>query len=353
MHIKRFKGRTVKEAVKYVKEELGENALIIDTRKVSAGGYVEILAAVDHDVEETEPRAVEPQRETHLLRELRELKEFVLCMMRDEKKPVTKVFTSLEEELVKEGLDRRVARNLIFKALSHMRGNVNDTGCLKRYIKRKLLESITTRDPFPHRSRTFMAFVGPTGAGKTSTIAKLASIHALKEKRKIALFTMDTYRVGATEQLALYGKIIGVPVQRVDSVDELVRAVELHPDKDCIFLDTAGRSPADEEHLRRLAELTSLMPYMKLNLVMSVQSQNEFIYETLDHYTRVGIDYLTFTKLDEGVVFGSVFNAALYCRKPLTYFTTGQHIPDDIEKVTLKRLSGMILNNIGGIDGTA
>ncbi len=349
MHIKRFKGRTVKEAIRYVKEELGENALIIDTRRAS-GGYVEILAVVERDAEEK--KAVKSQREAHLLKELRELKEFVLCVMKDGKRQVARVFTSLEDELVKEGLDRRLARNLIFKAFSSMREREPDTGWLKRYIKKKLLDSVNTTDPLSSRSRTFMAFVGPTGAGKTSTIAKLASLEALKGRKKIALFTMDTQRAGAAEQLTLYGKIIGVPVQRVDSVEELLRAVDMHTDKDCIFVDTAGRSLTDTEHIRSLAELSRAIPYMKLNLVMSVQSQNEFLYETIDHYKKAGIDYLTFTKLDEGGLFGAVFNAALYSRKPLTYFTTGQHIPNDIERVTLKRLSTMILNNTGGTDGT-
>ena len=86
---------------------------------------------------------------------------------------------------------------------------------------------------------------------------------------------------------------------------------------------------------------------------MSVQSHNRFLCETLDRYSNVGIDYLTFTKLDEGGGYGSVFTAAIRSGKPLTYFTTGQHIPDDIEIATTRRLSSMILKNTGGADGTA
>lgn len=191
--------------------------------------------------------------------------------------------------------------------------------------------------------RRVIALIGPTGVGKTTTIAKLAANFAVIEKKKVALITADTYRIAAVEQLKTYGDIIGVPVDVVFTPKELKLAVEMHRDADLIIIDTAGRSHKNEMQMSELKGFLDAAMPTETYLVVAVNSSLRDAREALRMYGKVGFDRLIFTKLDETSHFGLMLNLTAQVRKPMSYFTTGQSVPDDIEVASPQRIARLIL----------
>lgn len=188
--------------------------------------------------------------------------------------------------------------------------------------------------------------VGPTGVGKTTTIAKLAAI-SIKNKQKAAIINYDSYRIGAVEQSRIYSRIMGIPLLIASNGDELIQGLlRFSKDRDIIYIDTAGRNPKDESNLVDLINIcSSQIPetQMEIHLIMSANSDDQFILEAYKHYKKLPINYLGFTKIDEAVRYGSIYNLSLTYQKPIAYITTGQNVPGDIEFGSLERLTDLIL----------
>lgn len=376
MRIKSFMGPTVKEALRMVKAEFGEQALILSNKRQGTG--YEVVAAVDYDLRETvavdlkrvanekpavvagpanRPQAqpkgaarVEPSGDALAselkkeLKELRELKDLCLSFVARSGNPVSEVFTRLEENLVANGVDKRLARKILMTTLSGVtKEKTADIMYLKTRMKKNVYERISTKDPLS--SRGAVAFVGPEGVGKTTTIAKLAALHALRGKKKVALLTMDTYRIAAAEQLKVYGRLIGVPVDVARDSRELRNYMTSHRDKDLILIDTAGRSQRDTARMHELRQIADSCPEMKLNLVLNSQSRDEAIYESIKGFGELPIDSLSFTRLDEGTSHGSILNAMALSKKPVAYLSTGSRVPEDIETASKERLLGFFMPN--------
>lgn len=191
---------------------------------------------------------------------------------------------------------------------------------------------------------TTVAFVGPTGVGKTTTIAKLAAHYALGSKKKVALLTLDTYRIAAVEQLRTFAKIIGLPVDVVLSEAEMDRALARHGDKDLVLIDTAGRSQRDELQMAELMSCFAGGKRAALSLVLSATASSPNLLETVERFKPLGLASLIFTKLDECNAFGTLLSTALRGQIPLSYFTIGQRVPEDIEVATGERVVDLILN---------
>lgn len=193
--------------------------------------------------------------------------------------------------------------------------------------------------------RRIVALIGPTGVGKTTTIAKIAANFAVMEKKKVALITADTYRIAAVEQLKTYGDIIGVPVEVVFTPKELKLAVEMHRDADLIIIDTAGRSHKNEMQMSELKGFLDAAMPTETYLVIAVNSSLRDAREALRVYGKVGFDRLIFTKLDETSHFGLMLNLTAQVHKPMSYFTTGQSVPDDIEVASPQCIARLILED--------
>lgn len=360
MHIKKFTGPTVKEAIKAVKAEFGGDALILSSKRIQTGVY-EVVASVDYDL--TRPVDVDISKASgggmadpapahdapsgaikDELKDLRELKEFCISMMSQSRTRPAMIYTELEEEFARRGVDKTLAQKILMSAFKGVpREKTADPGYLKAYMREKMLEKIDVTDPLT-RNR-IVAFIGPPGVGKTTTIAKLAAIYSLKKKRSVALLTMDTYRIAAAEQLRVYGKIIGVPVEVARNAVELSSFISLHRDKDLILIDTAGRARRNTAHVKELNEMHRVCPEIRFNLVLSSQARDSWLYETVKGFSVVPIDSLTFTKLDEADIYGPILNTMVLARKPLAYITTGQRVPEDIELATKERLLHFCIPN--------
>ena len=188
-----------------------------------------------------------------------------------------------------------------------------------------------------------MAIVGPTGVGKTTTIAKLAAMHALNRGASVAMVTTDNFRVGAIEQLKTYAKIMDLPLEVVATSQELARVLARHADKDLILIDTAGRSHRDAERLDELKGYLQCHPGIETYLCMSATTRARELDEIVSAFGVLPISKFLFTKLDECESFGCIVNTHLKHKLPLSYFTTGQKVPEDIEVATAKKLATLVV----------
>lgn len=197
-----------------------------------------------------------------------------------------------------------------------------------------------------HGPRTVI-FIGPTGVGKTTTIAKIASRYAVEQKKKVALLTMDTYRIAAAEQLRTYANILMVPFRVVYTEEELLTAIQDFQNYDYILMDTAGHSPQNKEQLADMKQLLSRVKKLadcQFYLVLSATTKYKDLMKIADSYRQIAEYKLIFTKLDETEALGNLLNLRLYTDASIAYVTCGQNVPDDIEvfnpQKTVKQLLG-------------
>jgi flagellar biosynthesis protein FlhF len=218
------------------------------------------------------------------------------------------------------------------------------------YVQEKLAEQIERMLPVsgpikrtkavgPH----VVALIGPTGVGKTTTIAKLAANLSLREGRKVGLITIDTYRIAAVEQLKKYADIIGSPLRVVTTPQDLRHAIDSMGDCEYVLVDTAGRSPTDTLKLNELKNFLAAANPDEVHLVLSTTASQCCIEQAIARFSEVRVDKIIFTKLDEAVHVGVVLNVVRKVNKSLSYITTGQDVPNDIEVGRGRKLAQLIL----------
>ncbi|MDQ3440043.1 MAG: flagellar biosynthesis protein FlhF [Planctomycetota bacterium] len=200
---------------------------------------------------------------------------------------------------------------------------------------------VRTKAVGPH----VVALIGPTGVGKTTTLAKLAANLKLREKHRVGLITLDTYRIAAVDQLKKYADIIGSPLRVVGNIEDLKEAVAQMSDCDFILIDTAGRSPNDALKLNELKGLLDSIKPDEVHLVISSTASQACVELAVTKFSEVRVDKIIFTKIDEAAHVGTVLNVVRKVNKQLSYITTGQDVPDDIEVGRGRRLAQLILGN--------
>jgi flagellar biosynthesis protein FlhF len=191
-----------------------------------------------------------------------------------------------------------------------------------------------------------VALVGPTGVGKTTTIAKLAANYRLREKRRVGLITVDTYRVAAVEQLRTYADIIDLPMEVVATPREMREAVARMNHLDLVLMDTAGRSPRDEVRIQELKSMLGEAEPDEVHLVLSSTAGAKSLISTAERFADVGTTALLMTKLDEANSLGHLVSMVRSVPLPVSYLTDGQNVPDDIQVARAGAMAGMLL----GID---
>lgn len=194
-------------------------------------------------------------------------------------------------------------------------------------------------------TRRVVALVGPTGVGKTTTVAKLAANFKLSLGYRAGLVTVDTYRIAAVEQLRTYAEIINLPLVVANTPDEMRGAIEELGDVEIVLIDTAGRSPRDEVKIRELADFLTQARPDEIHLVLSAVAGEKSLRAAVDRFAAVRADRLIFTKLDEAESLGGVLAILGQADRPVSYITTGQAVPDDIEPADRGRLARLILGD--------
>lgn len=188
-----------------------------------------------------------------------------------------------------------------------------------------------------------LALIGPTGVGKTTTLAKLAAEYLMNHGSRVALVTIDTYRIAAVEQLKVYGGIMNLPVEVVFNPKQLQEAFARHSDKDLILIDTSGRSPRDEESIRELGTFLDPALGVETHLVLAATTRDGEMRETVRRFGRLGPQSLLFTKIDECDQCGALVNLPVSQNLPISYLTNGQRVPEDLAVATPPMVTGCVL----------
>lgn len=362
MRIKKILARNYTEALTQVKNELGEDALVISTRSLDPdpalggtgiSGGVEITAAFEpsEKSQKVEGEGVIGNPESVQFNEDDlDLKALIFTLLTRTERAQSLGLKSHQIEtysrLVEGGLSERLASKIIEKAsveeLAKKPGPQSESQVIKNLMKQVLLCDGEIK--LDGEKTKKVVFIGPTGAGKTTTIAKLAADFSLRQKKKVAMVTLDTYRMGAVDQLRIYGEIMRVPVESAESRDELKAIVQKHSDKDLLLIDTAGKSPKESAYSGQLGMMLKGLGNVETQLVLSVTAQEKIFQESVKQFSALGIDRVLFTKIDEGMSFGPLFNFSLRTRIPFSYFTVGQRVPEDIEVANREKVIKLIFN---------
>ncbi len=351
MQIKRFEARDIQEALRQVKEAMGPEAIILSTKTLKhplLQGYkdakVEVVAAMD--------RPNDPAPKAH----------FSPFQPSPVSAPVLKAENKVQPEKEKVQIDEDKVIDRILSCgfpLTFIHQVVDDLKSLRKemsgyptgelyrgLLRMKLMEQIDVTGPSLEGAKIW-SFIGPTGVGKTTTLVKLAADFSLKVTPKITLVTLDTYRIGAVEQLRTYAEILRLPLEVALSREDLGRIIEKHKHQDLLLIDTAGRGPGQTGPIEELKAFLTVHPCIENHLLLSATTKESDLELAVKRFRQaLPIKSYIFTKLDETEQYVPIFNQLLRSKAPLSYLTTGQRVPEDIELATKARMANLVLNQI-------
>ena len=393
MKLKTFTAPTYTEALNKIKTELGDDVVIVSSKEIkrktlSSPGLYEIVVAIEEGVKKPEPK-----KNDDVLLKLSTAAKEISSLSKTEKKEINTLkpvnsdeIKALKEEISKiadtlkylqatvwditnknelelppefseiyalakssgiasKHLDEIMRLTIKYMPLK-MRKNRN---AIKRYFHTLLKKMIPVRiereiKP-PHKK--IMMFVGPTGVGKTTTIAKLAARYAYKlsSRHKVGIITLDTYRIGAVEQLMTYAKMMRLPIETVVDPSDFEEALNALRHNDYILIDTVGSSQHDKEKIEKLSGFLKVNTFaeININLVLSAITKYEDLIDIYNNFSILPIDTLIFTKLDETKSYGNIFSLLLDTKKPVSYYSIGQEVPDDLMEANAEYLLKGIL----------
>lgn len=377
MKIKKYVVREMHEALRLIREEMGPDAVIINTYRLPRRHILdffrppqlEVTAAVDELPPPAAPPKALPAGEALEGGPAAVSRSFVPEVQRTQPlKPDVTAFPAVSsmaapfqaifrerEEALMEGdkmakwrshlLHLEVAGEVVEELLRGLEEAAEKGEEFLRLALKERVASLTGEIyAGENGASSICAFLGPTGSGKTTTLAKLATWRALFEQKKVALVTIYSHRFGTVEEIKFYGQMMDVPVEVVMTPAELKKALEAHQDKDTVFIDTEGISWRNASQLLRLKGFVDALPRgSQTFLVLSATTRTRDLLGAAREFGRVGYTHLILTKLDETDAWGNALNLVLQARRPLAYITTGQNIPDDISAVTPRRLASLLL----------
>lgn len=390
MLMKKFQAPSEQEALQLAKQELGKDVIITHIKSVKPRGLyrlfkkpmVEITAAVDEEQvyekknyqqiaeelkkssyglwqpkEESTPSAIEQKLDSlqnMLEKQLKEqqFKEQVTTAVEKEE-PVeeeqTKAMTCVQmiyNQLIANEVEEAYANKVIAEIEQSLKPDATVDNILSSIYQKLVLKLGQTKElEFEEGKTKYVFFIGPTGVGKTTTIAKLASSLKLGKKAKVALFTADTYRIAAVDQLRSYATILNLPLRVIYSVDEIQDAIEQFQGYDIIMIDTAGRSHKNREQRDDIEKLLLSVPeeQREVYLVLSATAKYKDLVKITETYSSISNYNLIFTKLDETGGIGNIFNVKMLTDAPLSYTTFGQNVPSDISRINPQAIAKQLL----------
>ncbi len=265
----------------------------------------------------------------------------------EKEKEMDRFLQLLHDTMIENEVDEKLADEILQEAEKGRVPNATMDSILSLIYQKMVLKFGRSQGIMPaEQGCKVIFFIGPTGVGKTTTIAKVASSFSISEKKKVALLTTDTYRIAATDQLRTYASILGVPFRVIYTEEELAAATRDFKDCDFIFVDTAGHSHKNEELLEKQKRFLQVVDDMETQcfLVLSATTKYKDLKGIVDKYRSVAKYQLIFTKLDETGNFGNLLNMKIYADCPIAYLTVGQNVPDDIEVFNAQKIVKQLLS---------
>ena len=329
-----------------VEEEPVEPVSVAEEKLVSAESDAEQLTPekeVETASEDATDLDVKEQEILDLQNQLEEMKSMLVEMSRN--KDEAGGIPNLQRAMEVQGISQHVLEDMISKLngteILAPQNSIKALKALEKYVRKaiRIANGITLYSDKPK----IVALIGPTGVGKTTTLAKIAAKFVLEEGAKVALITADTYRISAVEQLKTYSDILGLPLEIVYNPQALQEAIEKHRDKQLILLDTAGRSQYNAYQMKELSELLNIDADIEKHLVMSATTKTGDGLELLDNFSLCKPDRVIFTKVDETKTHGIILNILHRRKAALSYLTNGQSVPDDIEPASIEKLAELLL----------
>lgn len=255
-------------------------------------------------------------------------------------------------DLVASGIEKKFARQIVRQAAFDLPSlDRHDEASIMDKVAYHLVNDIQVKDLLEgvgagagSATSTVIALVGPTGVGKTTTIAKIASLGILEKRLRVGLINLDSYKVAAAEQLSTYARIMNVPFRSVNTKEELSQAIYDFASLDLVLIDTTGRSQKDQESLLQLRHMLASIDNCQSVLLVSATTKDSDMSEVVSRFKLFQPRGLVFSKLDETSVYGCIYNVQKRSGLPLLYFTVGQRVPEDIEKASAERVADLVLD---------
>ena len=401
MIVKTYKARDMREAISKIKKDLGEDAIIISSKKVKQGSFfsffkkelLEVTAAVDdkpvkredsfsnlintYSSQTPKGTAKKTRMDTGEFEDrIKKLESLILNAGEDNIKKIVQgikydlddLKNALHYSKKNDDIDLSKLPVGIHKYFSYMceiginskyafklsialYNNINkerlmDDDYVKEYLSIVLSQFFKLSVP----RKKGIVLIGPTGVGKTTTLAKLSAIYKLKLNKKVGIITTDTYRIGAVDQLLSYAKIMDIPAIVSITKDDFAAAFKDFGDMDYIFIDTVGRSQKDIQRLNDIFGMFKNSSDLHISLVLAVNTKEKDSFEIYDKFSKLLIDDFIFTKVDETNTPGTMLNLSVKLKKPVSYVSIGQDVPDDIIKAEPLKISSLIVKK-GKKDG--
>lgn len=388
MKIKKFIAPSMPEAMKQIRSELGSEAVILNSKIVQTGGFlgfftkrkIEVIAAIDPtpkvppqqtvkqktptiirenllkkteqaDTSKEKTMSVDANEQIELLQEITELKNLMRELQTNGRTNTTvypDVLQQVSQLLIDQEIDPYI-HNELMNELVEKWFTVDKKPTYPEVIKwlKELMVKRISHLPFGEISyhKKYINVVGPTGVGKTTTLAKMAAIAVLKHKKKVAFITTDTYRIAAIDQLKTYAKILCVPLEVCYTMEDFKQATEKFSNFDIVFIDTAGRNFRNQQYVDDLQQMIQFDNQMETLLVLSLTSKQKDMEAIYEQFSKIQINKLIFTKVDETANYGQIVNMIEKYDVGVAYLTNGQDVPDDILAVNPNVVTNTIVGD--------
>ncbi|UOE92822.1 flagellar biosynthesis protein FlhF [Alkalihalobacillus sp. LMS39] len=382
MKVKKFTAASMPEAMKQIRAELGHDAVILNSKEVETGGLfgfftkksIEVIAAIDQmpQVKRPTPKPVQPkmvkqeiepvfskerieklkpsQDQEQLMKEIQQLKTMVHTISNQQQpseKEYPEPFQQIEDQLLEQEVNKSIRLELMKHLLKKWYSTEKEESEqmdiakeVKAYLEAMVADVDMGGIDF---SKKYINIVGPTGVGKTTTIAKIAAHSVLKKHKKVALITTDTYRIAAVEQLKTYSKILNIPFEVAYSIEDFRKAKEQFSSYDLVLVDSAGRNFRNSLYVEEIRKIIDFNDEMETYLVLALTSKYKDMKSIFEQFSLISIQKLIFTKKDETSYYGAMLNMMHDYHVGVAYITTGQNVPDDIVEADSDTIINAIL----------
>ncbi|MFC7320463.1 flagellar biosynthesis protein FlhF [Halobacillus campisalis] len=364
MKVKKFQAPTMPEAMKKVKKSLGQDAVILNSKEIKVGGFlgmfkkrnIEVIAAVDpvqplpsdskrKPAIDIKKKEVPAYNDSEVMRELKQLK----TMIQQQSVNELTILDKLAAHLISQEIDSQIVDDLVSilkdedlqetEGMDASRIELN----IKHYFENKVANLPIGSPAFVKK---YVHLVGPTGVGKTTTLAKLAADAVLNRNQKVAFITTDTYRIAAIDQLRTYAKLLNIPLEVAYNLEDYMGAREKFASYDLVLIDTAGRNFREAHYVQELERILQFNEDTETYLVLSLASKYEDMKEIFLQFNKIPIHQFIFTKKDETAKLGAALSLSINNQIGIAYVTYGQDVPDDISQADASQLIASVTEGL-------